>query len=83
MAGGGPARGGTSLRLNFHYVFRMRSFGAFSYGEFDRLSLFEALEAGTLNRRVMHEDIAARVTLYEAVSFGVVKPLDFTLFSYH
>src|SRR6185503_12745335 len=40
------------------------------------LALFERAEAVALNGRVVHEDIAASVTLDEPIPLGVVEPLD-------
>ena len=84
MDGGVRSRFGRDLPLlDLDYVFCVRSLGSFSYREFDRLPLFEAFEAGTLNCGMMHEDIAARGALNESVTLGVVKPLHFSLFSFH
>jgi hypothetical protein len=78
-----PPCSGTSLKLNLDYVFCVRSLGTFCHGELDRFALFKAFEAGTLDRGVMHEDIGAGGTLNKAVALGIVKPLDFALFSFH
>src|SRR5215211_8087727 len=40
------------------------------------LAFFERAEAVALNGRVVHEDIAASVTLDEPIPLGVVEPLD-------
>jgi len=44
--------------------------------ELNRLSLFEGTEAGALNRRVVHEHVAAAFALDKTVALGVVEPLD-------
>src|SRR5436190_11748211 len=54
----------------------LRALGAVDDLEFHRLAFLERTEAVALNSRVVHEDIAAPVTLDESVPLGVVEPLD-------
>src|SRR5690349_8950205 len=61
-------------------VFGLEALGAFHDIERHGLAFLEALEAGALNRREVHENIVAAGTAQEAESLRVVKPLDCTLF---
>src|SRR5688572_10642831 len=44
--------------------------------EFDRLTLFQGPEAVATDRGVVHEHVAATLTLNESIPLGVVEPLD-------
>src|SRR5258706_7489218 len=62
--------------LDLGDVAGLRALGAVDDFEFDRLAFLERAEAVALNGGVVHEDVAASVTLDEPVAFGVVEPLD-------
>jgi hypothetical protein len=57
-------------------VARLGALGAVDDLEFDRLPFFERPEAGALDCRVMHEDVATAFALDESITLGVVEPLD-------
>ena len=48
--------------------------------ELNGLSFLQAAESARLNRGEMYEDILSSLTADEAVAFGVVKPLNCSLF---
>src|ERR1041385_5036937 len=62
--------------LDFGNVAGLRALGAVNDLELHRLAFLERAEAVALNGRVVHEDVAASVTLDETVTLGVVEPLD-------
>ena len=61
-------------------VLRLPAFGAFGHVELDGLAFLQALEAASLNRGEMHENVFAILTADKAVALGVVKPLHCSLF---
>src|SRR6266852_3736397 len=61
-------------------VLRLPAFGAFGHVELHGLAFLQALEAASLNRGEMHENVFAILTADEAIAFGVVKPLHCSLF---
>src|SRR5215831_16169783 len=54
----------------------LRALGAVNNLELHCLALLERAEAVALDGRVVHEDVAASVTLDETITLGVVEPLD-------
>src|SRR5262245_24945657 len=77
MPGGSPAPvGSRGLLGGAGHVTGLRTFGTVNDFELNRLSLFEGTEACALNRRVVHEHVAAAFALDETVALGVVEPLD-------
>src|SRR5215210_4142141 len=62
--------------LGFGDVPRLRTLGAIDDLEFDRLAFFQGLEAGSTDRGVVHEHVAATLALNEPIALGVVEPLD-------
>ena len=74
---GGPATAPASQWLGgFRDVAGLRALGTIDDLELDRLSFLERPESGSLDRREVHEDVAAAVALNESVALGVVEPLD-------
>ena len=71
-----PARFGLQ-RFN---VLGLQTFRSFGHVKLDLLSFLQAAEAACLNGREMHENIFARLTVDEAETFGIVKPLHCSLF---
>src|SRR5262245_57704090 len=57
------------------YVASLRSLGAVNDFELDLLAFFERPEAGTLNRREVHEHVVAALAFNESVALRVVEPL--------
>src|SRR5687767_5916751 len=70
------APGRSCVVLGFGDVPRLRTLGAIDDLEFDRLTLFQGPEAVATDRGVVHEHVAATLTLNEPVALGVVEPLD-------
>src|SRR6478672_8063327 len=62
--------------LDLSDVAGLRALGAVDDFELYRLAFLERTEPVALNGGVVHEDVAASVTLDEPVAFGVVEPLD-------
>src|SRR5262244_3821131 len=62
--------------LDLGDVAGLRALGAVNDLELHCLALLERTEAVALNGRVVHEDVAASVTLDEPIPLGVVEPLD-------
>src|SRR5262245_6232808 len=67
-----PCRG----YLDFGDVAGLRAFRTVNDLELHCLTFLERAEAVALNGRVVHEDIAASITLDEPVPLCVVEPLD-------
>src|SRR4029450_5941776 len=61
---------------DFGDVAGLRALRAVNDFELHCLALFKRAEAVALNGRVVHEDVAASVTLDEPIPLGVVEPLD-------
>jgi len=59
-----------------NYVFSLRALLSTHFGKTDGLSFRQGLEALTLYRAKMNEQIAAIFTLNKAESFALVEPLD-------
>ena len=59
-------------------VASLRSLRTVNDFELDLLAFFERSEAGTLNRREVHEHVVAALTFNESVTLRVIEPLDFT-----
>src|SRR6185503_4963340 len=57
------------------YVASLRTFRAVNDFELDLLAFFERSEAGTLNRREMHEHVVPALAFNESVALRVVEPL--------
>src|SRR6266404_9893343 len=64
--------------LSLGHFFGLWSFRALRHFKFDFLTLFESLEAITLNGAIVDEDVRRAWLLNEAIAFRVVKPLDLT-----
>src|SRR5439155_13720875 len=62
--------------LDLGDVAGLRALGTVNDFELHCLAFFERTEAVALNRRVVHEDVAASVSLDESITLGVVEPLD-------
>src|SRR3954468_7327378 len=76
MPGGSPAPAGIKRLGGAGHVTGLRTFRSIDDFELNRLSLFERAETGALNRRIVHEHIAAAFALDKTVALGVVEPLD-------
>src|SRR5271170_3133219 len=61
-------------------VLRLPAFGAFRHVELHGLAFLQALEAASLNRGEMHENVFAILTADKTIALGVVKPLHCSLF---
>jgi len=61
-------------------VLRLPALGALDHVELHLLAFLQALEAASLNRGEMHENVFAILTADETIAFGVVKPLHRSLF---
>ena len=61
-------------KLDGGNVLRLPAFGALGHVELHGLAFLQALEAASLNRGEMHENVFAILTADEAVALGVVKP---------
>ena len=61
-------------------VLSLPALRAFGHVEEHGLALLEAAESASLNGREMHKYILPILTAYEAIAFGVVKPLYCSLF---
>src|SRR6516164_7119152 len=68
---------------NLGDVAGLRAFGAVDNLELHRLTLLERAEPIALDGRVMDEDIAASITLDEAIPLCVVEPLDLACDAQH
>src|SRR5262249_59447831 len=78
MAGSGAPPAISEGNLDLGNVAGLRAFGTVNDLELHCLAFLERPEPVALNGRVVHEDIAASVTLDESVPLGVVEPLDFS-----
>ena len=76
------------LSNNGHFVVSLDSLnvlglpalGAFGDVELHGLAFLQAAKAASLNSREMHKNVLAILTADEAVAFGIVEPLDGSLF---
>src|SRR5687767_2527140 len=70
------APGRSCVVLGFGDVPCLRALWTVDDLELDRLTLFQGPEAVATDRGVVHEHVAATLTLNEPVALGVVEPLD-------
>src|ERR1035437_846450 len=61
-------------------VLRLPALGALGHVELHGLAFLQALEAASLNRGEVHENVFAILTADKAVALGVIKPLHCSLF---
>src|SRR5450759_3465666 len=61
-------------------VLRLPALGALGHVELHGLAFLQALEAASLTRGEMHENVFAILTADKTVTLGVVKPLHCSLF---
>jgi len=66
--------------LDRGHVLCLPALRALGYFELHCLALLQALEAARLNGREMHENVFAGLTADKAVTFGVIEPLNCSLF---
>jgi len=66
--------------LQLDYILGLEAFGALRDAEFDLIPFVQGLEAGSLDGRVMNEDVIAGFAADESIAFFVVEPLYCTLF---
>ena len=67
-------------RLDGLNVLSLPALRAFGHLELHGLPFLQAAKAASLNSGKMHEDVLAILAADEAIAFGVVKPLHFSLF---
>jgi hypothetical protein len=66
--------------LNRLHVLSLQALRALGDVELHALALLQALEASRLDCRKMHKNIFAILTADKAIAFGVIEPLDCSLF---
>src|SRR5206468_406822 len=71
-----PQPSALTRELHLGDVAGLRALGTVNDLELHCLALLERTEAVALNGRVVHEDVAASVSLDEPVTLGVVEPFD-------
>ena len=70
----------TSEKLDRTYVFGLPALGPFGHVKLHGLAFLQASESATLNGGKMHENVFAGLAADKAVAFGVVEPLNCSLF---
>src|SRR3989441_12577200 len=69
--------------LRLCHFFGLWSFRALRHFKLNFLTLFESLEAVTLNGAIVNEDVRRAWLFNKAITLRVVKPLDLTGYSRH
>ena len=70
-------------QLHLRHFFSLRSLWALCHLKLDFLTLFESLEAVTLDSAIVNENVRRAWLLDETVTLRIVKPLDLTGYSRH